>query len=154
MSGIFNESFDTEDMDDMSVFGEADEFDCEVEEGCTKSKNECDDPITNDDSSVKEGDDVDDDYDPSEDDVLDVEESMLDDVYDTMAAVHEADDASVEDINAYEKSREDLFDGETTMKDVEDMMDDELGSDMVVSDDLDVLGVNNDDMVVVPDDEL
>ena len=145
MSGIFDESFDTE-IEDMPVLSEADEFGCEVEEGCTK--NECDD------SSLEEGDDMDDDYEPSEDDVLDVEESMLDDVYDTMAAVHEADDASVEDINAYEKSREDLFDGETTMKDVEDFMDDEINTDMVVSDDLDVLGVNNDDMVVVPDEDL
>lgn len=145
MSGIFNESFDTEI--DMPVLSEADEFGCEVEEGCKKNK--CDDS-----SSLKEGDDMDDDYEPSEDDVLDVEESMLDDVYDTMAAVHEADDASVENINAYEKSREDLFNGETSMKDVEDFMDDEIDTDMVVSDDLDVLGVNNDDMIVVPDEDL
>ena len=145
MSGIFNESFDTEI--DMSVLSEDDEFGCEVEEGCKKNK--CDDS-----PSLKEGDDMDDDYEPSEDDVLDVEESMLDDVYDTMAAVHEADDASVENINAYEKSREDLFNGETSMKDVEDFMDDEIDTDMVVSDDLDVLGVNNDDMVVVPDEDL
>lgn len=144
MSGIFEETFEIND--DLTLDEETeniDDFELDLE-GCSKK---CDDP-------VKEEDDMDDDYNPDEDDVLDVEESMLDDAYEVFSTVHEADDASVEDIDSYEKSKEDLFDGEASIKDVEDMMDDELDSDMVVSDDLDVLGVNNDDMIVVPDEDL
>ena len=147
MSGIFEESLEMEIEDDVTLdeSTETDGFECELE-GC--STKECDDP-------VKEEDDMDDDYEPDEDDVLDVEESMLfDDAFDVFNSVHEADDASVEDINAYEKSREEFYDGNATMKDVEDLMDDQLGDDMVVSDDLDILGVNTDDFVVVPDSEL
>lgn len=146
MDDFLKESFDESEMDMTLDEATDDGFEIEMEgSGC--STKECDDP-------VKEEDDMDDDYEPDEDDVLDVEESMLDDAYDVYSTVHEADDASVENIEAYEKSKEALFDGESSVKDVEDMMDDELGSDMVVSDDLDVLGVNNDDMVVVPDEEL
>ena len=144
MDEFLKESFEDAEMD-MTLDEAADDgFEIEME-GADCS--ECDDP-------VKEEDDMDDDYDPDEDDVLDVEESMLDDAYDVFSTVHEADDASVENIEAYEKSKEALFDGESSIKDVEDMMEDEFGSDMVVSDDLDVLGVNNDDMVVVPDEDL
>lgn len=147
MSEFFDESFDEMEMDvtlDEASDNNDDGFELELE------GSHC-----SDDDPVNEGDDdMDDDYDPDEDDVMDVEESMLDDAYDVYSTVCEADDASVENIDAYEKSKEDLFDGEASIKDVEDMMDDELGSDMVVSDDLDVLGVNNDDMVVVPDEDL
>ena len=146
MSEFFDESFE-EEMDvtlDEATDDDNDGFELELEgSDCSN-----DDPVNEGD------DDMDDDYEPGEDDVLDVEESMLDDAYDVYSTVCEADDASVENIDAYEKSKEDLFDGEASIKDVEDMMDDELGSDMVVSDDLDVLGVNNDDMVVVPDEDL
>lgn len=148
MSELFlDESLD-EEMDitlDEATDNNDDGFELELE------GSDC----SGDDDPVNEGDDdMDDDYDPDEDDIMDVEESMLDDAYDVYSTVCEADDASVENIDAYEKSKEDLFDGEASIKDVEDMMDDELGSDMVVSDDLDVLGVNNDDMIVVPDDDL
>ena len=55
-------------------------------------------------NNVNEGDDdMDDDYEPDDDDVMDVEESMLDDAYDVYSTVCEADDASVENIDAYEK---------------------------------------------------
>ena len=139
-----SEFFDEMEMDvTLDEASDDDGFELELE-GSHCSKN-----------NVNEGDDdMDDDYEPDEDDIMDVEESMLDDAYDVYSTVCEEDDASVENIDAYEKSKKDLFDGEASIKDVEDMMDDELDSDMVVSDDLDVLGVNNDDMIVVPDEDL
>ena len=141
----------TDDSTDVDISEEVEDI---FDEGCGKKETvDIDDDgkeVVKEKKVCKEGDDVDDDMD--EDDIEDVEESLIFDddsyeLYESVCGPFECNtSAQIDDIDSYVDDRERIF--SSTTDEVDDIIDGHLsgeGADEIVPDSVDILGTNTDD---------